>query len=50
VRRRYTRREPQQSEPDLVPVMNLACLLVPLLLMGTGFAELAVVEVTLPAI
>jgi len=50
MRSRYTRRQPERSEPDLVPVMNLACLLVPLLLMGTGFTKLSVVETTLPAI
>lgn len=33
---------------DLVPVMNLVSILIPFLLLGAGFVNLAVVEVSLP--
>ena len=48
VRERYTRRDPSPADPDLVPVMSLACLLVPLLLMSSTFTQLSVIDMTLP--
>ncbi len=44
------RRESESAILDLVPIMNLVSILIPFLLMGTTFVELAVVETTAPAI
>ena len=44
------RRESESAILDLVPIMNLVSILIPFLLMGTTFVELAVGETTAPAI
>ena len=44
------RRESESTNLDLVPIMNLVSILIPFLLLGTTFVELAVVDTTLPAI
>lgn len=44
------RREIEESELDLVPIMNLVTILIPFLLMSAQFVSLAVIDSTLPAI
>jgi biopolymer transport protein TolR len=43
-------RQLKASAPDLVPIMNLVTILIPFLLLSVTFANLAVVDSTLPAI
>ena len=50
MRHRYHRPDRKEGGLDLVPVMNLTSLLLPLLLLGAGLAELSVVESVLPGI
>jgi biopolymer transport protein ExbD len=44
------RRDSESANLDLVPIMNLVSILIPFLLLGASFVELAVVDTTLPAI
>jgi len=46
MRRAHAREKPQ--EPDLIPVMNLVCLLIPFLLLTAAFIQYAVINVSAP--
>jgi len=48
--RRARREQPASEQLDLVPILNMTTLLIPLLLLGAQFVQLAVVDVTQPAI
>ncbi len=47
---RATSRRESGPGPDLIPFMNLTCMLIPLLLLGASFANFSVVDSTLPGI
>lgn len=44
------RRDSESPNLDLVPIMNLVSILIPFLLLGVSYVDLAVVDTTLPAI
>ena len=44
------RKTSQLADFTFAPIMSLASLLIPMLLMGASFVELAVIDSTLPAI
>lgn len=46
--RRGQREEEEESELDLVPIMNLVLILIPLLLLSVVFLEITVINVTMP--
>lgn len=45
---RSTRTREAPHEPDLIPVMNLVCLLIPFLLLTATFIQYAVIDVSAP--
>jgi biopolymer transport protein ExbD len=42
------RDQDRPAEPELIPVMNLVCLLIPFLMLTATFVEYAVIDVTAP--
>lgn len=47
IRRKATRHD-EEADLNLIPIMNLVLILIPLLLLGIVFVELAVIPVTMP--